>query len=446
MAEIESSKLLVDVGQIKGGYDADLFIEDVEQFICAICSGVCRETQQVSTCGHIFCRSCIGYIISHSGFSLKCPLDNVVISKQQVKDDVFIRRLINSFKVKCVLHERGCEWVGELDCVTKHLLSCSYSTSTSSATSSPIASPLPSCRPSVRSLPRLPSSRTEMPNRTNLQLSLDDEDYTEQIDEVIWGVVSSDNPPPLPPRFTPTTRGPSLPHIGTETSAVTPLDHPWYKEGMSRKEAEQHLLNFRIEGGFVVRPSMTRTSGNYSLSILYERQILHFRVQRKPDNTFILGQNVDMFLPLFLEPGTVIGDLDALTHPEFMQIQNAPYDLLQTGDSDKVSITSNLLTLLSVPISESVYVISISHLSGTLTLTLHFIINRDPYIPTITPGVVYLSIPETAVLGHTVQTFTCYNSSFDLSHVMLVEFYLQEMIGLFKISIGGEVSGYRNTH
>lgn len=295
MAGNENSLLLVDVGQIKGGYDADLFMENVEQFICAICSGVCREPQQVASCGHIFCRPCIGYVISHSGFSLKCPLDNVAISKTQVKEDLFLKRLINSFKIKCVLSERGCDWVGELSCASKHISSCNFKTSPNSATSSPEASPVLSLRPAVRTLPRLPSSISERPSRTELQLSLDDIDYTEQIDENPWGFVGQGvvivsreemNPPPLPPRTRATSPPPN------ETGGVTPLDYPWYREGMSRKEAEQHLLNSRVEGGFVVRPSMTRTSGNYSLSVLYDRQILHFRVQKKPDNTFILGESI----------------------------------------------------------------------------------------------------------------------------------------------------------
>ena len=300
MAEIENSMLLVDVGQIKGGYDADLFNDNVEQFICAICSGVCREPQQISSCGHIFCRSCIGYVISHSGFSLKCPLDNVAISKMQVKEDLFLKRLINSFKIKCVLSERGCDWLGELSSASKHVSSCTFQTSLSSSTSSPEASPVLSLRPAVHTSPHLPSSTTERLDRANLQLSLDDREYTEQIDENPWGVVgpsvvigSRDEmnpPPPLPPRVAPTPRATSPPQ--NETGGVTPLDYPWYREGMSRKEAEQHLLNSRVEGGFVVRPSMTRTSGNYSLSVLYDRQILHFRVQKKPDNTFILGESL----------------------------------------------------------------------------------------------------------------------------------------------------------
>ena len=291
MAELECSELLVDVGKIKGGYDGDLFIDNVEQFLCAICSGVCREPQQISFCGHIFCKPCIGYIISHSGFSLKCPLDNVSISKMQVKEDLFLRRLINSFKIKCIFHEKGCEWVGELDCATKHILTCECRTVTSCIAASPVPSSTPSLRPSVRTMPRLPSSIPPRPNRTHLQLSFDD-DYMHQEVENLSTPGGSTTPPPLPPRFVQVSRALSPIQQETETNPITPLDYPWYREGMSRKEAEQHLLNYGVDGGFVVRPSMTRTSGNYSLSILYERQILHFRVQKKPDNSFILGESI----------------------------------------------------------------------------------------------------------------------------------------------------------
>ena len=290
MAQVECPELLVLVGKIKGGYDGDLFIDNVEQFLCAICSGVCREPQQISNCGHIFCKPCIGYIISHSGFSLKCPLDNVPISKLQVKEDMFLRRLINSFKIKCTSHEKGCGWVGELDCATKHILSCEYRTLSSTA-SSPLHSPTSSLRPSVRTMPRLPSSIPPRPNRTHLQLSFDD-DYMHQEVESLMTPGEHTNPPPLPPRFVHVSRALSPIPQQTEANPITPLEYPWYREGMSRKEAEQLLLTHGVEGGFVVRPSMTRTPGNYSLSILYERQILHFRVQKKQDNSFILGESI----------------------------------------------------------------------------------------------------------------------------------------------------------
>ena len=305
MAEIDCPELLVVVGKIRGGYDGDLFIENVEQFLCAICSGVCREPQQISNCGHIFCKPCIGYIISHSGFSLKCPLDNVPITKTQVKEDLFLRRLINSFNIKCTMHEKGCEWIGELDCATKHISTCEYRTVSSAAPAptpapapapalapSPSLSPLTSSlRPSVRTMPRLPSSIPPRPNRANLQLSFDD-DYMHQDVESIFLAGEATSPPPLPPRFVQFSRALSPMHQQTEANPITPLEYPWYREGMSRKEAEQHLLTYGVEGGFVVRPSMTRTPGNYSLSILYERQILHFRVQKKQDNSFILGESI----------------------------------------------------------------------------------------------------------------------------------------------------------
>ena len=284
MAEVNLSALLVDVGKIKGGYDSDLFIDNIEQFQCAICSGVCRDPQQISNCGHIFCKPCISYIISHSGFSLKCPLDNQPISRQQVKDDLFLKRLINSFKIKCTEHEKGCEWTGELDSASRHILSCGYRTAPNSASTSPIASPTPLSRPIVRTMPRLPSSNPPRPTRRQMILSM------HEANDPIEATIPS--PPPLPPRTAPNSGATSPLLEETDSRPVTPLDYPWYREGMSRKEAEQQLLNLSIEGGFVVRPSMTRTSGNYSLSIYYQRQILHFRVQKKPDNSFILGESI----------------------------------------------------------------------------------------------------------------------------------------------------------
>lgn len=83
---------------------------------------------------------------------------------------------------------------------------------------------------------------------------------------------------------------------------------------------------------------------------------------------YFIGQNVEVFLPLSSSsPGTLVGDLDILTDPELKQAQNAPYVLEETGHSNNFVLNSNLLNLLVVPQSESVYTISISHLSGRYT-------------------------------------------------------------------------------
>ena len=73
-----------------------------------------------------------------------------------------------------------------------------------------------------------------------------------------------------------------------------------------------------------------------------------------------------------------------------------------------------------------------------MSLTVRFTTNPNPHIPAIIPDVTYLSVSENTQIGDTVHNFTCSNSTLDLSHTMHVEFYLEDMKGLFYIS-GGEV-------
>ena len=73
---------------------------------------------------------------------------------------------------------------------------------------------------------------------------------------------------------------------------------------------------------------------------------------------------MQVFLPLSSSPGTLVGDLDILTDPELKQAQNSPYVLQAIGHSNNFVLDSNLLYLSVVPQTDSVYTISISHLSG----------------------------------------------------------------------------------
>lgn len=45
-----------------GGYDQDDFVDNVDGFICSICSEVLREPRSCKA-GHSFCKSCIEGII-----------------------------------------------------------------------------------------------------------------------------------------------------------------------------------------------------------------------------------------------------------------------------------------------------------------------------------------------------------------------------------------------
>ena len=71
-----------------------------------------------------------------------------------------------------------------------------------------------------------------------------------------------------------------------------------------------------------------------------------------------------MYFPKPPAGGTLIGDLNSLSDPQLVYASNSPYTLIQTGDSDKVTLTANLLYFSTTALTGSMYSLSISHTSG----------------------------------------------------------------------------------
>ena len=83
---------------------------------CIICLEVLFQPKMVPGCGHSFCAACISRIERDHK---PCPLCNQEFS--QAVNNKGLERILNDFKVYCPHQEKGCEWIGELGELPRHL-------------------------------------------------------------------------------------------------------------------------------------------------------------------------------------------------------------------------------------------------------------------------------------------------------------------------------------
>ena len=105
-----------------GGYDYEFVSNPPDELNCSICLSVLRDPNLTSCCGNHFCQSCISRIKNKRN---PCPL----CQEQDftVMLDKFFARRVNELKIKCPNSSHGCEWMGELGSIGKHLdVSCGF--------------------------------------------------------------------------------------------------------------------------------------------------------------------------------------------------------------------------------------------------------------------------------------------------------------------------------
>ena len=104
--------------EVKGGLDCE-FIENPPKSVqseCPVCLLVLREPYQATCCGYSFCRVCIDRIkTANSG----CPCCNN--PEFTIFPNKGLQRSLNDYKVRCTQLKSGCEWVGEILELEKHL-------------------------------------------------------------------------------------------------------------------------------------------------------------------------------------------------------------------------------------------------------------------------------------------------------------------------------------
>ena len=106
-----------------GGYDYE-FIKPgpSEDCICAICHLVARNAHQSSCCGKIFCEVCINKL-EESSLEFNCP--NCRQNFGYFKD-IKTNREIQSLRIHCSNHSKGCVWEDVLQKVQEHIKTCPY--------------------------------------------------------------------------------------------------------------------------------------------------------------------------------------------------------------------------------------------------------------------------------------------------------------------------------
>lgn len=92
-----------------------------EGFVCIICHLLMENPQQIQSCGHMLCKSCMTKLVAREvDFSACCPTcRNLFDPDCEVTDAVSVRLAINGLKVRCMASE--CAWQGSLGRAEEHL-------------------------------------------------------------------------------------------------------------------------------------------------------------------------------------------------------------------------------------------------------------------------------------------------------------------------------------
>lgn len=105
------------------GYDYEFLPTLDSKYECSICLLALRAPYQ-TTCGHRFCRNCIFNCISEG--KCHCPLDNKVLTENDMFPDSCVEREILQLRVKCPNYTLGCSRTVDLNYVDAHTQGCDY--------------------------------------------------------------------------------------------------------------------------------------------------------------------------------------------------------------------------------------------------------------------------------------------------------------------------------
>ena len=101
-----------------GGYDCE-FVERPHKAVqceCPVCLLVLREPHQVTCCGYTFCATCVTRVQEDKKCCPTCSKANF-----EVFSNKGLKRTLNEYRVYCCQRAEGCDWVGELGELDRHL-------------------------------------------------------------------------------------------------------------------------------------------------------------------------------------------------------------------------------------------------------------------------------------------------------------------------------------
>ena len=102
----------------RGGYECE-FVERPPKAVqceCPVCLLVLREPHQVTCCGYSFCATCVKRVQEDKK---PCPTCNE--ADFNVYSNKGLKRSLNEYRVYCCQRAEGCDWVGELLELDRHL-------------------------------------------------------------------------------------------------------------------------------------------------------------------------------------------------------------------------------------------------------------------------------------------------------------------------------------
>ena len=117
--------LAIDIMEpfVESGYTYQFTDKPLDLLICKICHLVSQDPHETTCCHNTFCKPCIDAANRH-GFK-SCPLCRH--QPVQTIECVQLHRQIKSLHVFCDNKEIGCEWIGQVDAVKRHMNQCPYS-------------------------------------------------------------------------------------------------------------------------------------------------------------------------------------------------------------------------------------------------------------------------------------------------------------------------------
>ena len=112
-------EFLMAMGKLPLSYPKDQlkFVDPLtEEFNYPICLGILQEPYLTACCGNHFCEACVKKV--KEGAS-KCPLCQETPLNGMINKSLI--RKLNELKVYCTHKETGCNWIGDLGKLEKHL-------------------------------------------------------------------------------------------------------------------------------------------------------------------------------------------------------------------------------------------------------------------------------------------------------------------------------------
>ena len=105
---------------VYGGHDCEFVQEVSDRLNCNICSKVLRDPHLAVCCGQHFCESCLNKWFARQDKE-SCPHCRAEGEAFHHVIDKSVRRAVNELKIRCSNHGEGCQWIGELGELKKHL-------------------------------------------------------------------------------------------------------------------------------------------------------------------------------------------------------------------------------------------------------------------------------------------------------------------------------------